>query len=150
MYSLKIVFQIWLKINDRQDIFKTVIFVNSYYEYIRLRNYFKYIIMILIVWIVLHFFFFRKTNSFVQFICEYTSKSTVQSRLSQFNKKNIPFLLFSERAYFFKMYYFYIFLFEISLKMWVEKCLQHYLLFFAKKWIYLQKYDNIIKRSSRW
>lgn len=42
--SFKIFIQIWLKINDRQDIFKTVIFVNSYYEYIKLRNYFKYII----------------------------------------------------------------------------------------------------------
>ena len=89
---------------------KTVIFVNSYYEYIKLRNYFKLVFIKYHLNLLSLKNLFRKSNSFVQNVCEYTPKSTIQSRLSQFNKKTIPFLLFSERAYFFKMYYLCFFL----------------------------------------
>ena len=36
-------------------------------------------------------------------ISEYTDKKKIQSRLSKFNKKEIPYLLISERAYYFNL-----------------------------------------------
>ncbi|XP_028580588.2 U3 small nucleolar RNA-associated protein 25 homolog [Podarcis muralis] len=64
----------------------TLIYVPSYFDYVRLRNYFK-----------------KEELSFVH-ICEYTSKSGI-SRARQFFLKGVKqFLIFTERFHFYKRY----------------------------------------------
>jgi len=77
---------LWDKIvNNQEDQKKTIIFVNSYYEYIKLRN------------------FFKKNESIVKCISEYTAKPKIQKIMAYFNRGQLPLVMITERAYYFNM-----------------------------------------------
>ncbi|XP_062980084.1 U3 small nucleolar RNA-associated protein 25 homolog [Elgaria multicarinata webbii] len=64
----------------------TLIYVPSYFDYVRLRNYFK-----------------KDELSFTH-MCEYTSKSGISRARHFFLKGEKPFLIFTERFHFYKRY----------------------------------------------
>uniref|UniRef100_A0A667ZTD2 U3 small nucleolar RNA-associated protein 25 homolog n=1 Tax=Myripristis murdjan TaxID=586833 RepID=A0A667ZTD2_9TELE len=64
----------------------TLVYVPSYFDYVRLRNYMK-----------------KEELNFVS-ICEYSSKSEVSRARHFFQKGNKQFLLFTERFHFYKRY----------------------------------------------
>ncbi|CAN9502582.1 unnamed protein product [Ophioblennius macclurei] len=64
----------------------TLIYIPSYFDYVRLRNYMK-----------------REEMNFAS-ICEYSSKSEVSRARHFFQKGEKPFLLFTERFHFYKRY----------------------------------------------
>ncbi|XP_060594439.1 U3 small nucleolar RNA-associated protein 25 homolog [Ruditapes philippinarum] len=63
---------------------QTLIFIPSYFDFVRLRNYFK-----------------REEINFVQ-ICEYTKDKTVNTARNLFYHKKVPYLLYTERFHFYK------------------------------------------------
>ncbi|XP_042302069.1 LOW QUALITY PROTEIN: U3 small nucleolar RNA-associated protein 25 homolog [Sceloporus undulatus] len=64
----------------------TLIYVPSYFDYVRLRNYFK-----------------KEELNFTH-VCEYTSKSSISRARHFFLKGNKQFLIFTERFHFYKRY----------------------------------------------
>lgn len=77
------------KDNDRhQHRKRTLIFVSSYYEFLRLKQYFAK----------------TEVDSYVSLVSEYSAKKKVQQALTRFNRGDTPFLLLTERAYYFNMY----------------------------------------------
>ncbi|XP_045187130.2 U3 small nucleolar RNA-associated protein 25 homolog [Mercenaria mercenaria] len=63
---------------------QTLIFVPSYFDFVRLRNYFR-----------------REEINFVQ-ICEYSKDKTVNTARNLFYHKKVPYLLYTERFHFYK------------------------------------------------
>ncbi|KAL4434767.1 hypothetical protein ABPG74_017187 [Tetrahymena malaccensis] len=68
---------------NKEEMDGSVIFVSSYFEYIKLKS------------------MFVKQNAPVFGICEYTKKRDVQKRIAQFKNGTLPYLMQTERAYFF-------------------------------------------------
>ncbi|KEG09950.1 U3 small nucleolar RNA-associated protein 25 [Trypanosoma grayi] len=67
---------------------RTIIFVPSYFDYVRLRNY-----------------MIREHRDAFAAICEYTSLQQQRKALGQFTDLERPLLLVTERFYFFKRYF---------------------------------------------
>lgn len=86
--------QLWVKLYDVKDNDghghrkRSVIFVSSYYEYLRLQVYFK-----------------KTECKDVVCVSEYTTKGKLQRALTKWNRGDIAFLLLTERAYYFNMYF---------------------------------------------
>lgn len=62
-----------------------VIFVNNYFEFVKLKSHFK------------------KANSPVAFISEYTERYKVKTKLKNFNSGVYQYILISERAHYFRI-----------------------------------------------
>ncbi|KAL4239096.1 hypothetical protein ACF0H5_003799 [Mactra antiquata] len=65
---------------------QTVIFVPSYFDYVRLRNYFQ-----------------KEGIKFLQ-ACEYTQEKKVNTARNLFYHRRVPFMLYTERIHFYKRY----------------------------------------------
>lgn len=68
---------------NKEEMDRSVIFVSSYFEYLKLKS------------------MFVKQNAPVFGICEYSKKRDVQKRISLFRNNTLPYLMQTERAYFF-------------------------------------------------
>jgi U3 small nucleolar RNA-associated protein 25 len=65
---------------------QTLVFVSSYFDFVRLRNFFK-----------------KQETSFVE-LCEYTPEKSISRSRTKFFDGNAHFMLFTERFHFYRRY----------------------------------------------
>lgn len=73
----------WDDLHNKESNTKVVIFVSSYFEYVKLKT------------------FLQRVNASAEYVCEHTSKNKVQSRIAKFNTDQFRILLMTERSFYF-------------------------------------------------
>lgn len=77
---------VWAAYRENEALEKSLIFVSDYLEFLRLKDHFK------------------KINSPVGCVCEYTKRAKIQSTMAKYNGGTFKYLLITERAFYFDMY----------------------------------------------
>ena len=75
----------WERIRKKDIMHKMIIFVNSYFEFVKLKAHFK------------------KVNSPVAFISEYTEEYKIRTKMRNYHKGVYQYILISERAHFYRI-----------------------------------------------
>ena len=77
--------KLWDEIHNNDNLNKVVIFVKSYFEFVRLKE------------------FVSRVNASAECISEHTKKAKVQQRIHHFNTNKARILLLSERAFYYEI-----------------------------------------------